>query len=64
MSRMKSLIEEARTLATQINTDRFLGVVPSADLTVRLGEVTDLMMDICIGGDPDVMREVDNTDEY
>ena len=46
MSRMKSLIEEARTLATLINTDRFLGVVPSADLTVRLTEVNDLMMDM------------------
>ena len=46
MSRMKSLIEEARTLATLINTDRFLGVVPSADLTVRMTEVTDLMMDM------------------
>ena len=63
MSRMKSLIEEARTLATLINTDRFLGVVPSADLTVRLTEVTDLMMDICIGGDPDAMMEEDDTDD-
>ena len=48
MSRMKSLIEEARTLATLVNTDRFLGVVPASDLTVRLTEVTDLMMDICV----------------
>ena len=63
MSRMKSLIEEARTLATLINTDRFLGVVPSSDLTVRLTEVTDLMMDICIGGDPDAMIEEDDTDD-
>ena len=50
MSRMKSLIVEANTLATLINTDRFLGVVPSSDLTVRLTEVTDLMMDICALG--------------
>jgi len=64
MSRMKSLIEEARTLATLINTDRFLGVVPSADLTVRLTEVTDLMMDICIGGDPDAMKEDDGIQCY
>lgn len=46
MHRMKSLIEEARTLATLINIDRFLGVVPSDELTVRLTEVTDLMMDM------------------
>ena len=46
MSRMKSLIEEARVLATLINTDRFLGVVPSDELTVRLTEVVDLMESI------------------
>ena len=51
MSRMKSLSEEARTLATLINTDRFLGVVPASEITVRLTEVTDLMIDICIGGE-------------
>ena len=62
MSRMKSLIEEARTLATQINTDRLGGLVPSDELTVRLGEVTDLMMDICIGGD--AISQVEVTDEY
>jgi hypothetical protein len=45
MSRMKTLVEEARVLATLINTDRFLGVVPSAELTVRLTEVTDMMME-------------------
>ncbi len=49
MSRMKSLIEEARTLATLVNTDRFSGVVSSDEITVRLTEVTDLMMDICVG---------------
>ena len=64
MRDMKSLVEEARVLATLINTDRFLGVVPSADLTVRLTEVTDLMMDICIGGDPDAMKEDDGTQCY
>ena len=48
MSRMKSLIEEARTLATLVNTDRFSGVVPASEITVRLTEVTDLMMDICV----------------
>ena len=48
MSRMKSLIEEASKLATLINTDRFLGVVPASEITVRLTEVTDLMMDICV----------------
>ena len=48
MSRMKSLIEEARTLATLVNTDRLSGVVPASETTVRLTEVTDLMMDICI----------------
>jgi hypothetical protein len=42
---MKTLVEEARVLATLINTDRFLGVVPSAELTVRLTEVTDMMME-------------------
>ena len=46
MRTMKSLIEEASLLATLINTDRFLGVVPSADITVRLTEVTDLMIDM------------------
>tara|TARA_R110000803_G_scaffold55597_2_gene112542 strand:+ start:148 stop:339 length:192 start_codon:yes stop_codon:yes gene_type:complete len=51
MSRMKSLIEEARTLATIINRERFLGVVPASEITVRLTEVTDLMIDICIGGE-------------
>jgi hypothetical protein len=48
MSRMKSLIEEARTLATLVNTDRLSGVVPASEITVRLTEVTDLMMDICV----------------
>jgi hypothetical protein len=43
MKDMKSLVEEARTLATIINTSRFLGEVPSADITVRLTEVVDLM---------------------
>ena len=51
MSRMQSLIEEAGVLATLINTDRFLGVVPASVLTVRLTEVTDLMLDMYIGGD-------------
>ena len=49
MSRMQSLIEEAGVLATLINTDRFLGVVPASALTVRLTEVTDLMLDMYIG---------------
>ena len=43
MKDMKSLVEEARTLATIINTSRFLGEIPSADITVRLTEVVDLM---------------------
>ena len=43
MRYMKSLVEEARTLATIINTSRFLGEVPSVDSTVRLLEVIDLM---------------------
>jgi hypothetical protein len=43
MRDMKSLVEEARTLATIINTSRFLGEIPSADITVRLTEVVDLM---------------------
>jgi hypothetical protein len=60
MSRMKSLIEEANRIATQINNDRLCGIVPESDLTVRLTEVTDLMMDICIGGDPDAMMEEDD----
>ena len=51
MSRMQSLIEEAGVLATLINTDRFLGVVPASELTVRLTEVTDLMLDLYSGGD-------------
>ena len=46
MSRMKSLIEEAKILATLINTDRFLGVVPSDELTVRLTEVIDMMEEL------------------
>ena len=51
MSRMQSLIEEAGVLATLINTDRFLGVVPASVLTVRLTEVTDLMLGLYNGGD-------------
>jgi hypothetical protein len=51
MSRMQSLIKEAGVLATLINTDRFLGVVPASELTVRLTEVTDLMLDLYSGGD-------------
>lgn len=43
MRDMKSLVEEARTLATSINTSRFLGEIPSDDITVRLTEVVDLM---------------------
>ena len=43
MRDMKSLVEEARTLATIINTSRFLGEIPSAYITVRLTEVVDLM---------------------
>ena len=43
MRDMKSLVEEARTLATIINTSRFLGEITSADITVRLTEVVDLM---------------------
>ena len=46
MKDMKSLVEEARVLATLINTDRFLGEIPSADITVRLTEVIDLMESI------------------
>lgn len=46
MRDMKSLVEEARTLATIINTSRFLGEIPSADITVRLTEVVDLMVSI------------------
>ena len=46
MRDMKSLVEEARTLATIINTSRFLGEIPSADITVRLTEVVDLMESI------------------
>ena len=46
MSRMKSLIEEAKLLAILINTDRFLGVVPSDELTVRLTEVIDMMEEL------------------
>ena len=46
MKDMKSLVEEARTLATIINTSRFLGEVPTADITVRLTEVVDLMVSI------------------
>lgn len=43
MRDMKTLVEEARTLATIINTSRFLGEVPSSEITVRLTEVVDLM---------------------
>jgi hypothetical protein len=43
MRDMKTLVEEARVLANIINTSRFLGVVPSAAITVRLTEVIDLM---------------------
>ena len=43
MKDMKSLVEEARTLATIINTSRFLGEIPSADICIRLTEVVDLM---------------------
>ena len=46
MKDMKSLVEEARTLATIINTSRFLGEIPSADITVQLTEVVDLMVSI------------------
>jgi hypothetical protein len=43
MKDMKSLVEEARTLATIINTSRFLGEVPMDDICIRLTEVVDLM---------------------
>jgi hypothetical protein len=43
MRDMKSLVEEARVLANIINTDRFLGEIPSADITVRLTEVIDVL---------------------
>lgn len=48
MSKRQHLIQEARTLATLINTDRFLGVVPSEDLTVRLVEVLDTLSEECV----------------
>jgi len=50
MSRIKSLIAEADTLANQINIDRCEGKVSSSDITVRLVEVTNLLMDICAVG--------------
>ena len=47
MNRIKFLLEEANKLAEQINIDRFEGKVSSSDVTVRLVEVTNvLMMDI------------------
>ena len=47
MNRIKFLLEEANRLAEQINIDRFEGKVSSSDVTVRLVEVTNvLMMDI------------------
>jgi hypothetical protein len=58
------LIKEASRIATQINNDRLCGIVPESDLTIRLTEVTDLMMDICIGGDPDAMMEEDDDGRY
>ena len=48
MSKTQQLMQEARTLATLINTDRFLGVVPSEDLTVRLVEVLDTLSEECV----------------
>ena len=50
MSRIKSLIAEADKLANQINIDRCEGKVSSSDVTVRLVEVTNLLMDICAVG--------------
>ena len=50
MSRIKSLIAEADKLANQINIDRCEGKVSSSDITVRLVEVTNLLMDICAVG--------------
>jgi hypothetical protein len=41
--RMHELLIEARHLANQINADRFEGVVPSSEATVRLVEVMDIL---------------------
>jgi hypothetical protein len=41
---MKQLIKEASRLANEINTARFEGRIPSAEATVRLVEVTDLLL--------------------
>ena len=46
MSQIQSLILEARTLATQINRARLEGFIPSDDATVRLVEVTDLLIEL------------------
>ena len=40
----QDLLKEARKLANRINQDRFEGKMPSADDTVRLVEVTDLII--------------------
>ncbi len=40
---MKQLIKEASRLGNEINIARFEGKIPSADATVRLLEVTDLL---------------------
>ncbi len=40
---MKQLIKEASRIANEINIARFEGKSPSADATVRLLEVTDLL---------------------
>jgi hypothetical protein len=41
---MKQLIKEASRLANEINIARFEGRIPSAEATVRLVEVTDLLL--------------------
>ena len=58
MNRIKFLLEEANKLAEQINIDRFEGKVSSSDVTVRLVEVTNvLMMDIYALGIEGVTEE-------
>ena len=46
MSRRNQLIKEANRLAEEINKDRAEGMFPSAEATVRLLEVTELLLDI------------------
>lgn len=43
---LKALAYEATILAEIVNTARFEGTIPAADITVRLTEVTDMIFAI------------------